>query len=124
MSENIKLSDQQYQVVHALWTLEKGTAKQVQRIIKQPLAHTTIATILTRMEKKGLLRSEVSGRERIYWPVISKGDVNRSMVSSLIATLFNGEPDELIAHLVQEGEISKAAIQEARALIANDKGEE
>src|SRR5687768_3844211 len=120
MSDDLKLSDQQYQIAEALWALGKGTAKEVQGWIDSPLAHTTVATILTRMEKKGLLSSTVTGRERIYTPLVSKAEANRSMVSSLVSTVFRGKPDALLAHLVREGDIDADALKQIRALLKKE----
>ncbi|NVJ97847.1 MAG: BlaI/MecI/CopY family transcriptional regulator [Alphaproteobacteria bacterium] len=121
MSGNIKLSDQQYQMVQALWHLGAGSAKDVQQALQDvSLAHTTVGTILSRLEKKGVLASEPRGRERVYRPLISEGDVKRSMVSSLVSTLFKGDSKELLAHLVKEGELDGDELSDIKALI--DKG--
>ncbi len=118
MTANIKLSDQQYQLVQALWKLGEGSAKDVQaKLNNLGLAHTTVGTILSRLEKKGVLASETRGRERVYRPLISEGDVKRSMVSSLVSTLFKGDSKALLAHLVNEGEIEKDELDQLKQLI-------
>lgn len=121
MSGNIKLSDQQYMMVQALWSLGEGSAKDVQQaLLDVPLAHTTIGTILSRLEKKGVLSSATRGRERVYRAEISESDVKRSMVSSLVSTIFKGDSKALLAHLVREGEIDKDELSDIKSLI--DKG--
>ncbi len=121
MSGNIKLSDQQYMMVQALWSLGEGSAKDVQHALRDvSLAHTTIGTILSRLEKKGVLSSSTRGRERVYRAEISESDVKRSMVSSLVSTIFKGDSKALLAHLVREGEIDKDELSEIKSLI--DKG--
>lgn len=118
----MKLSDQQYQVMQALWELGEASTRDVQQRLKHlSLAHTTVATILSRMEKKGLLSSEVRGRERIYKPLVNMQDVNRSMISSLVTTLFDGNSKELIAHLVEEGQVTDEVLEEARSLLRQEK---
>ena len=118
MTGNIKLSDQQYLMVQALWKLGEGSAKDVQQALAElGLAHTTIGTILSRLEKKGVLTSETRGRERVYSALISEGDVKRSMVSSLVSTLFRGDSKALLAHLVREGEIDEDELEDIRTLI-------
>ncbi|NVJ70086.1 MAG: BlaI/MecI/CopY family transcriptional regulator [Alphaproteobacteria bacterium] len=118
MTANIKLSDQQYQLVQALWRLGEGSAKDVQQNLhSMDLAHTTVGTILSRLEKKGVLASETRGRERVYRPLISESDVKRSMVSSLVSTLFKGDSKALLAHLVHEGEIDGDELKDIKQLI-------
>jgi len=121
MAANIKLSDQQYQIVQALWALGEGSARDVQQHLSGlGLAHTTIGTILTRLEKRGVLSSSPRGRERVFKTLISEGDVKRSMVSSLVSTLFKGDSKALLAHLVKEGDIAENELGEIEALL---KGE-
>jgi len=122
MAANIKLSDQQYQIVQALWALSEGSARDVQQHLSGlGLAHTTIGTILTRLEKRGVLSSSPRGRERVFKTLISEGDVKRSMVSSLVSTLFKGDSKALLAHLVKEGDIAENELGEIEALL---KGED
>ncbi len=122
MSGNIKLSDQQYQVVQALWALGEGSAKEVQSALSSlGLAYTTIGTILSRLEKREVLVSRTEGRQRVYKAIISEGDVKRSMVSGLISTLFKGDSKALLAHLVSEGDIDKTELDNIKSLLDGNK---
>lgn len=103
----VKLSDQQYAIMQVLW--DKGWA------------HTTIGTVLSRLEKKDILASETVGRERKYRPLIQEDDVKRSMVSNLISALFKGDPKQLLAHLLKEGEIDKNVLKDIGDLLDKDK---
>ena len=123
MGRNIRLSEQQLQLVQALNRLGEGSAREVQRELNHlDLAHTTVATVLTRLESKGVLHSEVRGRERVYRCIVEPGSLQRSMVSSLVATLFDGDSKALMAHLVQEGEFQPEELDELRQLIDQRSG--
>jgi predicted transcriptional regulator len=50
--------------------------------------------MLARLEKKGVLASTARARERFYRPLVTEGEVRRSMVSDLVSTLFKGDPTE------------------------------
>ncbi len=118
MKDDIRLSDQQLQIVQLLNHLGEGTAKDVQQGLKPiSLAHTTVATVLSRLEKKGVLNSEVRGRERFYRSEVADMELRRSMVSSLVSNLFKGDPKALLAHLVSEGEIETNEIDDLRKLV-------
>ncbi|PCI63801.1 MAG: BlaI family transcriptional regulator [Kordiimonadales bacterium] len=122
MTANVRLSDQQYHIVQALWVMGDGSAKDVQQHLSGlGLAHTTIGTILTRLEKRGVLTSATRGRERVFRSLISEGDVKRSMVSSLVSTLFKGDSKALLAHLVNEGDIDAVELSEIKALLGRDQ---
>lgn len=116
--QKIRLSDQQFQIVQALNRLGGGTAKQVQQELSDlELAVSTIATVLMRLEKKGVLKSTFEGRERIYQSAIQEESIRKTMVSSLISTVFQGDPKALMAHLVREGEIKPSELQDLGKLI-------
>jgi BlaI family penicillinase repressor len=124
MTANVKLSDQQYQIVQALWALGEGSTRDVQDRLKGlGLAHTTVGTILTRLEKRGVLASETRGRERVYRALITDADVKRSMVSSLVSTLFKGDSKALLAHLVSEGDIDKKELGELEELLQREQNQ-
>ncbi|WP_262694856.1 BlaI/MecI/CopY family transcriptional regulator [Kordiimonas aquimaris] len=120
MTKNTKLSDQQYQLMSVLWNIGEGSAKTVQSGLEDvTLAHTTIATILTRLEKKGVLTSRTEGRERIFTPRISENEAQKSMISSLVGTLFKGDDRQLLAHLVKENEIDDAELNAIQQILNN-----
>lgn len=118
MTDNIRLGDQQYVLLSVLWRLGQGTAASIRAAMgAEAPAHTTVATLLTRMEKKGALASEMNGRERVYRPLVKETEVQRSMVGSMVDTLFRGDPGALLAHMVREGDIDKQELDAVRAML-------
>lgn len=120
--DEIKLSDQQYGIVEILWRLGEGSAKDVQQAAPElNLAHTTIGTILTRLEKKAVLASHMRGRERVFKPLVSESQVKRTMISSLVDTLFGGNKAALMAHLVEDSQFDKDELQDLKKLLDEDE---
>jgi predicted transcriptional regulator len=56
--------------------------------------------------------------ERVFRPLVTESEVTRSMVSSLVETLFRGDPSALVSHLVNEKDIDKDDIEAVRKLLA------
>lgn len=118
MSGEVKLSEQQYQLMQVLWHRGEASAKTVMQALPEAkLAHTTVATILSRLEKRGVLSSRSEGREKLFSPLVSESDVKRSMVSSLVGTLFKGDNKALLAHLVKESDIQESELDDIRSMI-------
>jgi predicted transcriptional regulator len=113
----VHLSELQLAVMRALWRRGEASVAEVVGELgpKRALAHTTVATLLTRLEKRGLLATRREGRTLFYKPLISEPDVRRSMVADLVATLFKGDPKALLAHLVHEDEIAPGDLEKVRA---------
>ncbi len=119
MPEKIELSEVQLAVMRALWDSGQATTAEVfSRVTKhRELAYTTVATILTRLEKRGLLNSESAGRERLYTPSVSRRQVETDMVAGLVNRLFQGDAGALMSHLVKHREVSSDDLDQAQKLL-------
>ena len=113
----IQLSELQLAVMRELWRRGEAATAEVAAALaaERGLAHTTVATLLTRLEKRGVVGTRRDGRALLYRPRVSEDDVRRSMVAELVATLFRGDSTALLAHLVSEDEVTPAEVARARA---------
>lgn len=124
----VSLSELQLALMRQLWARgeagEASTAEVVEglRAEQRPLAHTTVATLLTRLEKRGLLAARREGRGLVYRALVSEAQVQRSMVSGLLSNLFEGKASALLSHLLQESEIGDADLAQMRALLKRSGG--
>jgi predicted transcriptional regulator len=75
MSRVTRLGDLERAAMEAVWDAGPSTARQVaERLEDRGLAYTTVLTVLGRLEGKGLLRRERSGRAHTYTAVASRED--------------------------------------------------
>lgn len=119
------LSDLQLDIMRVLWERGACTTTEVTEALKagRGLAHTTVSTLLTRLEKRGVVGVEKSGRQLIYRPAVDEAQVRRSMVSDLLGSLFGGDAQALVAHLVREDEIAAEDLAAVRDLLAKRKAD-
>ena len=117
---DVSLSDMQLALMRTLWDAGRATTAEVHERVGKPrqLAYTTVATLLTRLEKRGLVKSVKEQGERVFKPTVTESEVTRSMVSSLVDTLFRGDPSALVSHLVNEKDIDRDDIEAVRKLLA------
>ncbi len=110
------LGDLQHAIMKVLWERGEATTAEVHEALhaERGLAFTTIATMLRKMEDKGVLTHRPEGRQFVYRPAVSEDQVRRSMVGELVTRLFEGDPRALVAHLVSEHEIDPAELRELR----------
>jgi predicted transcriptional regulator len=85
----------------ALWSLQEGNVKDVQRIVAQsrPLAYTTIMTVLERLVRKGKLTRRKVGRAFVYRPEASRDAMRRVAIHELLEGFFDGSEAELMEFL-------------------------
>ena len=119
MTPPLELSELQLAVMRVLWQKKKAAVTEVQEALKaeRDLALTTVATVLTRLEKAGLVAHRASGRHYLYRPLVSEEEVRRSMVSVLAERLFEGDVAALVSHLVNAREIEPGDLARVRQLI-------
>lgn len=117
---DVSLSELQIALMRVLWRLgEASTADVVAELAdERGLKHTTVATLLTRLEKRGVVGQRRDGRQLMYRPLVVEADVRRSMVAGLLGALFAGDAQELVAHLVQESEIDAGDLAKLKRRLA------
>src|ERR1044071_7133722 len=120
------LGDLQLAIMRVLWSHGEATVADVHEELEaeRGLALTTIATMLTKMEKKGVVEHRAEGRRFIFRPTVSEGQVRRTMVSDLTSQLFRGDVTALVNHLLSEHDIEPGELAQLRALIAAREKEE
>ena len=119
MPQSHQLTGLQIDVLRALWERGEATIIEVWEALrpKRRLAQTTVATILARLEKRGVLAHRVEGRQYVYRATVSERDVRRSMVAELTESLFEGRPADLISHLLSSREIAPGDLERVKELI-------
>jgi predicted transcriptional regulator len=119
-TESHHLGDLQLAIMRILWSQDEASVADVHEALEpeRGLALTTIATMLAKMEKKGVVDHRAEGRRFIYRPTVSEGQVRRSMVTDLTSQLFRGDVFALVNHLLSEHEIDARELDQLRGLIA------
>lgn len=120
MSKTSQLGNLQLAILRVLWAQGEATAGDVHGALQpeRGLAPTTIATMLKKMEARGLVVHREDGRRFIYRPAVSEDVVTRDMVADLTDRLFGGKVTELVNHLIAEHDIEKGELAELNRLIA------
>lgn len=122
------LGDLQLAILRVLWQRGEAAVADVHADLSdRQLALTTIATMLRKMEDKGLVGHRENGRQFLYSTAIEPDQVQRNLVGDLVGKLFDGDPLALVNHLLRAGEIELAELDELRARVAaaerGDQGE-
>jgi BlaI family transcriptional regulator, penicillinase repressor len=118
--QDVTLSELQIALMRVLWQRGETSTADVAAELAQVrgLKHTTVATLLTRLEKRGVVAQRREGRQLFYRAIAGEAQVRRSMVADLIGALFDGDARELVAHLVQESEIEPGDLAKVRRRLA------
>jgi BlaI family transcriptional regulator, penicillinase repressor len=119
--DELSLGDRELDVMGVLWEIGDGTVAEVRDRIDADLAYTTVLTILRKLEAKGLVRHTVEGKAHRYIPRVAQKNARRTVLGRLIDKLFDGSPEQLLAHLVDDHNLSPAAVKRMRQQLATTR---
>ena len=108
-----------------LWTKGAATVAEVHQQLQtgKELAYTTVATMLRKMEARGLVKHRPEGRSFIYRAAVPEEAVTRGMADHLVDRLFEGSLTDVVSHLLSTREVSRDELVQLEELIAQRKRE-
>lgn len=119
--DDFSLGDRELDVMRVLWALGSGTVAEVREQLDDPLAYTTVLTVLRNLEAKGFVSHDEEGRAHRYRPRVAQRAARRSALSRVIDSLFHGSPEALVAHLVDDGALSADDLRRLRRALDEDE---
>lgn len=115
----MKLGGRQLAVIKLLWERGEMTIAELQGAldVESPLAYSTVATVLARMEKKGLVTHRDEDRTYYYRAAVSQQRAGQTMVGEFVERLFGGKPSELVNHLLDSDQVDSKELQRIKTLV-------
>jgi predicted transcriptional regulator len=122
-SSTHRLGDLQLRILQSLWDRPDSSVAQVHEELKpeRALAYTTVATMLRKMEVRGLVVHREEGRSFLYRAKVAAEEVSRSVGQHLVDKLSAGSLTEAVSHLLTSREVSRAELDELEKLIREAK---
>ena len=114
---SLRLSDRELDVMAVLWARGSGTVAEVREALPDPLAYTTVLTVLRTLEEKGFVGHEEEGKAHRYLPLVARERAGRSALSRMVDKLFDGSPELLLTQLVSDRKLSPQDIRRLRKIL-------
>ena len=114
------IPDSELDVLKVLWDRSQATVREVLETLRaagREWSYATVATLLDRLESKGVVASDRSELAFVYRPVITNTEVRQKRVNSLVDKLYQGEPGLLVLHLLKSHPLDAGQAKEVRALL-------
>lgn len=107
------ISDLERSFMNILWQLGKASAADIQQHLApdHPLRDSTIRTVLLRLEEKGYVQHEVSGRTFIYSCLERPTSVAARAVKQIVDRFCHGSLESLLAGMVEDELVDTAELQ-------------
>lgn len=114
--ETVSFTGRELDVMAVLWERGPSTVAEVRECLDDPLAYTTVLTVLRTLEAKGSVRHESDGKAHRYIAVVERDAAGRSAVGRIVDKIFGGSRELLLAHLVDE-HVDDEELARLRALL-------
>ena len=118
-----RVGDLQLRILQFLWTKPDRSVAEVHAELKpeRDLAHTTVATMLRKMEARGLVMHREYGRTFLYRAKIAAEEISRSVGRHFVERLFEGSLADAVNHLLTTRDVSRAELNQLEKLIKDAK---
>jgi BlaI family penicillinase repressor len=119
-SDALTISESEREVMKVLWEYKSATVREIRErlvVAGKRWAHTTINTLLTRLEKKQCVTCDRSGFSHVFSAAVSRGELMQLQLTSLANNFFDGTRVPLMLALVDGHDFSDDEIEQFRDLI-------
>jgi BlaI family penicillinase repressor len=120
----MRLSRFELQIMDALWSRGMLSVREIRESFPQRdrPAHTTLQTMLSRLEKKKAVRRvKKIGNAHIFEAVVERGAAYRRLIDDLLG-FFGGRTQPLMMHFIETGKLTLADVKEAEKLLKKSGG--
>ena len=114
-----QLGRMQLLIMKVLWNKGRATAREITDALNEsePVAHSTVQTLLRGLEDKGSVSHEAEGRTFVFFPLVEEVKYQRRVTNDLVERVFGGNVADLVAHLLKNEKVSSRELREIRRLI-------
>ena len=112
-----KLFDSEAKVMEIIWNKSPVSAKEISVIAAESIGwnKNTTYTVIKKLEAKGYICREEPGF--ICTPLVSKSQIQKVEISSLLKKVFGGSRKALFSALLEDEAISDEEINELKEMI-------
>src|SRR5689334_24415411 len=102
--KQMRMGRVQVRIMKVLWERGSASAREITGRLGEEgaVAHSTVQTLLRKLEAKGAVRHEKVERTFVFHPCVDSRSVARGATRELIERIFGGSATGLVAHLLKE----------------------
>ncbi len=121
---NVVFTDRELDIMNVLWEAGPSTVAFVRDQVADPLAYTTVLTVLRTLEDKGYVAHVEEGRAFRYHAAVTRSEARASALERIRRKLFDGSTKLLIAQVVADGNLSVDDLRGLREVLDERMGDD
>ncbi len=117
--EQTHLTVSEWNVLNCLWERHPQTVMQLVAALSESVgwAKSTTITTLRRMEDKGLVHCEQTGRGKSYSPAVEREGAAADQTRSFLDRVYQGSVGLMMSAMARRQELTKEEIAELKAIL-------
>ncbi len=117
--EQTHLTVSEWNVLNCLWDRHPQTVMQLVAALNERVgwAKSTTITTLRRMEDKGLVRCEQTGKGKSYSPAVEREGAAADQTRSFLDRVYQGSVGLMMSAMARRQELTKEEIAELKAIL-------
>lgn len=106
-------------MMQVLWEKGRATAREITETLNESeaIAHSTVQTLLRKLEAKGAVAHAVDDRTFIFRPLVQADNVRQAATREFIDRLFGGSPAGLVSYLLKHERLPRQELERIHALL-------
>ena len=110
-------------IMQVVWRRGPSNVTEVQEDLDEPLAYTTVQTMLNILERKGKVKRKLRGRAYEYSAAVSESKAVSHAVRDLVDRMFGGSSEELVMSLIKSRQLDRETIARLTKRLEEGDGE-
>jgi BlaI family penicillinase repressor len=121
--ENLELFESEWAILQKVWELEPCAAPTVQEALKEEKGwvYTTVKTMMDRMVKKRLLKTEKIRNIYLYSSAVTQSQARKSEITRTLKRAFDGTFTPMMQFLIENDHLSEEEYSHLEKLIKKRK---
>lgn len=112
------LTRREREIVNALFALgNRASAEEIRSRLTNPPSDSSVRVMLTRLERKGVLKHRRDGARYIYSAAISPAAAKQTALEQFVRTFFDGSLKRMMTALVTEASWTDDELKELKSEI-------
>lgn len=114
----ITVSQGEWKIMELLWQSPHTLMELVEKLSKsEGWTKSTVATMVRRMEGKGLIGYETAGRTKLFHALVARDAVVADQTDNLLNRAYHGSVGLLVSAMAQRNNLTRKDIDELYAIL-------
>jgi predicted transcriptional regulator len=117
----MKLPNAEEQLMEIIWKCETAFLKDIMEHYPDPKpAFTTIATLLKRMQEKGVIAYRLFGNSRQYYPLVGKEDYFKRCMNEIVKNFFGDSALQFASFFTTTSNLSEKELEDLKKIVEQE----